>query len=169
MTKEKYWIPLLKNSLNSVKGRFSLLTSLVQTLDLTFFNKICTLKFNFVFSVQQTNYISHLSKPKTSEAPISSQGIPPYCVAAYHIYWSQRVEGLLLLGVCARSLYSAHAACHSVTCAILMRHFNSWNIDPHRVPGTHWKGVQGCAALKTPFSRSLSSSLRPPFQYVSVV
>ena len=25
-----------------------------------------------------------------------------------------------------------------------------------------WKGVRGCAALKTPFSRSLSSSLRPP-------
>ena len=32
-----------------------------------------------------------------------------------------------------------------------------------------WKGVQGRAALKAPFSRSLSSSLRPPFQHVSVL
>ena len=32
-----------------------------------------------------------------------------------------------------------------------------------------WKGVRGCAPLKTLFSRSLSSSLRPPFQHVSVL
>ena len=32
-----------------------------------------------------------------------------------------------------------------------------------------WKGVRGRVALKTPFSCSLSSSLRPPFQHVSVV
>ena len=32
-----------------------------------------------------------------------------------------------------------------------------------------WKGVRGRAALKTPFSRSLSSFLRPPFHHVSVL
>ena len=30
-----------------------------------------------------------------------------------------------------------------------------------------WKVVRGCAVLKTHFSRSLSSSLRPPFQAIS--
>ena len=43
-----------------------------------------------------------------------------------------------------------------------------FEVGYHTSPGgtylEKWYGLRGCAALKTHFSRSLSSSLRPPFQ-----
>ena len=53
--------------------------------------------------------------------------------------------------------------CHNGTANIaIVSMICPWGYSP-------WKGVRGRAALKTPFSCSLSSFLRPPFQLVSVL